>query len=570
MKIELLKSNVSSFASLLPKQLITTSVFWWFLPISIILPISFGQINVTSFRNISLWLLIGTTAHFAMFPFMIYGRAGKNLVEQIILILMMGVVRGSLISLLPPIFRLTDELSLVTRITNSTVSVFYWNLVGSILIQYGSAFRNQVKEILNEILEKQIVGLPAAAKSSSNELTKIIGYLQEKIIKTVGASPSKEEILMASREIDTLIADHIKPLSKSRWRDGQLTWVRAGFIALIKSALDSTKIPVLGVIITALPFAIITQISRVGVIGTILVQSFWVLITLTINWLVFQSKPSGKYFKYNLRFLLGVIFISYPTTFIFQSNISIANPDSLQTKFQGYFVSMVVEISLFLLGAILITLHKEQEFAFEFLKGVINRGQLESLLTKTRTGNSDAQFAQYLHAEVQSQLLACKLLLLKAAESNFELFPPEITQQIIERMEKISAPYEAPATRIPSQRIKELSISWSGLAKINYDLPSELEVLNQYSDVTSQLIEEAVVNSIRHGKASEIWISARLHNQNLEVKIIDNGQLGSAKSSRGLGSILFDTFTKSWSLDHKNEQTVLIFSIDTTLKGSLL
>ena len=137
-------------------------------------------------------------------------------------------------------------------------------------------------------------------------------------------------------------------------------------------------------------------------------------------------------------------------------------------------------------------------------------------------------------------------------------------------MEKISEPYEAPAARIPTERIAELSNSWAGLATINYELPKELEILNSYSDIASQLIEEAVVNSIRHGKASEIWISARLNSENLEVKIIDNGQLGSDKSSHGLGSILFDTFTKSWSLNHVQNQTALIFTIDTTQKGSLL
>lgn len=570
MRIKLIKDESRKLLSFLPKKLITTSVFWWLLPISIVLPILFGQFNISNPKEISLWLLIGTLAHFAMFPFVIYGKNEKSKSDQIILIFMMGVVRGSLISLLPPIFGFGDQISLLSRVTNSAVAVFYWNIIGSVVVEYGASFREKIKEVLNEILEKQIVGVPSIAKASSNDLTKVIGYLQEKIVKTVGASPTKEQLVAASNEIDSLIAEHIKPLSKSRWRDGQLTWFRAGFFHVVRSSLETTKIPVLAVVLFALPFALVTQTGRIGIAGTLIVQSIWILITLSLKKFIYRNFSDGNCLKQNLTFLIAVIFISYPVTFIIQSNLSIASPSSLQTKVQGYVVSMIVELFLFLFSTILIALRNDQEFAFEFLKGVINRGQLESLLTKTRSGNSDAQFAQYLHAEVQSQLLACKLLLLKAAESNFELFPPEITQQIIERMEKISEPYEAPAARIPAERIQELSVSWVGLANIDYDLPKELNELKHYSDVVSQLIEEAVVNSIRHGKANEISISAQFINQDLMVKIKDNGQLGGDGSSHGLGSILFDTFTKNWSLNRENDQTVLLFTIDTTEKGSLL
>lgn len=570
MRIKLIKDESRKLLSFLPKKLITTSVFWWLLPISIVLPILFGQFNISNPKEISLWLLIGTLAHFAMFPFVIYGKNEKSKSDQIILIFMMGVVRGSLISLLPPIFGFGDQISLLSRVTNSAVAVFYWNIIGSVVVEYGASFREKIKEVLNEILEKQIVGVPSIAKASSNDLTKVIGYLQEKIVKTVGASPTKEQLVAASNEIDSLIAEHIKPLSKSRWRDGQLTWFRAGFFHVVRSSLETTKIPVLAVVLFALPFALVTQTGRIGIAGTLIVQSIWILITLSLKKFIYRNFTDGNCLKQNLTFLIAVIFISYPVTFIIQSNLSIASPSSLQTKVQGYVVSMIVELFLFLFSTILIALRNDQEFAFEFLKGVINRGQLESLLTKTRSGNSDAQFAQYLHAEVQSQLLACKLLLLKAAESNFELFPPEITQQIIERMEKISEPYEAPAARIPAERIQELSVSWVGLANIDYDLPKELNELKHYSDVVSQLIEEAVVNSIRHGKANEISISAQFIKQDLMVKIKDNGQLGGDGSSHGLGSILFDTFTKNWSLNRENDQTVLLFTISTEQKGSLL
>ena len=137
-------------------------------------------------------------------------------------------------------------------------------------------------------------------------------------------------------------------------------------------------------------------------------------------------------------------------------------------------------------------------------------------------------------------------------------------------MEKISQPFDRPVARITSKRVDELANSWVGLASITSDLPAELDTLHPYSDIVSQLIEEAVVNSIRHGGAKEIRISAKFSGLDLKVRVSNDGVLGTASGSRGLGSILFDTFSKEWSLTNEGGQTVLLFVIDTTQKEGVL
>jgi hypothetical protein len=502
-----------------------------------------------------------------MFPFVIYGKNGKTITEQIVLIFMMGIVRGILISILPPIFGMQDEQSFLAHVTNSAVAVFYWNIIGSIILEHGSRFRSRVKELLNEILEKQLLGIPSVAKESSNELTRIIGVLQEKIVTVVGNSPSREDIIKASSEIDALINEHIKPLSRLRWRDEHLTWVRSGVFSVIRTCLESNKIPVVAVIVFSMPFSIVTQTSRIGLLGTLLVQSFWLIVTLGINWLVYRKNHTSNLTSSNLTFLAGVVFISYPTTYLFQSKIPVATPDSLESILQGYIVSMITQVLLYIIATFVISLREVQDFAFAFLKETIRRGDLANLVDRTRSNSLDAQFAQYLHAEVQSQLIACKLLLLKAAESSFELFPPEVTQQIVERMEKISLPYEPAKIKSTAAQVRELSISWAGMAKISYELPDEFEDINGYSQILSQLITEGVVNSIRHGGASEISISTSFGGNEIQVKIVDNGHLESDTNSQGLGSILFNTFAKSWNLSRQDNQTVLLFTVDTNQKG---
>ena len=299
-----------------------------------------------------------------------------------------------------------------------------------------------------------------------------------------------------------------------------------------------------------------------------MVQLTWItLVVILDRFILPQVSIERGYAKLNLLFLASLIILMYPVTFTVQALLPFGTPTSQTAMVLGYLISSVTQTGFFLIGAMLFSIQSDQGFAFQFLSDIIKKGELEELLKQTQSGNLDSKFAQYMHAGVQSQLLACKLLLLKAAESDFELFPPEITKQIIDRMEKIKAPYLRPVARITSDRVRELSQSWLGLADISYSLSPDLHLLQSYSDITSQLIEEAVVNAIRHGNATKISIESRNLDDLLEVVITDNGKLESNKSKGGLGTILFNTFTEDWKVSDISGQTVLTFAISTQSPG---
>lgn len=555
--------EAKTIIKLLPKSLISMKVFLWTYPISIGLSLALAPDNVSGLQNSLLWLFIGFAAHTAMLPFVLYAKEHEKLYEQILLVLAMGATRGAVLVLLPPILDLQDSLTALARIANSTVAVFYWFQAGSIIVEYGSTFRERIKDLVKELLEKNIVDLSASTKIGSNELINVIGHLQKKILETVGSNPTKEAMVGASKEIDRLITEHIRPLSKSTWKDGELTWLKAGFFSVLRQTLTNNRIPVTGVILLTLPFAFLTQSSRVGLLSTFVVLSIWVPMAIFADRLIYKNQENADYLKLNLRFITSLVFIVYPITFLFQNVLPITRDPSLPAMIFGYLLSMATQLSLFIVSTLLVALYDDQEFAFEFIRDLIKRDELETFLAKTKEGGSGENYAQYLHAEVQSQLLACKLLLLKAAESDFDLFPPEITNQIIERMEKIKQPYQRPASRIPAQRLSELSASWQGLAEISHDLPAELNELRGNSDVISQLIEEAVVNSIRHGGANKICITASLQPLGVEVTVSDNGTMDSLTQSKsGLGSILFDTFAKRWSRVREGNGTVVTFLVE--------
>jgi hypothetical protein len=496
-----------------------------------------------------------------MLPFVLYGR-NKDLGEQILLLLLMGFVRGAVIGIFAPIFNVDDSLTVIVRAVNSMLAVFYWFQAGAIVVEYGSEFRNKLRQLLNEVLEKNIVNFSSQAKDSNNKIVEVIGFLQEKIVKITGSSPSKDELLGASEEIDRLITDHIKPLSHSRWKDGELVWVRSGFFTVLRRTLSQNPIPVVAVILLTWPFTIVAQISRIGVVQTIVVQLTWTTLAYLLIRIVYRKFETEQIFRKNMTFLIALPTV-YFITFIIQHNFPISSNQSFLNMFSGYLISGLSQIAFYLVGTLLLALRNDQEFVFQFIVDAIKAGELERLIEKTKSGNLDSNYAQYLHAEVQSQLLACKLLLLKAAESDFSLFPPEITKQIVDRMERLKQPYEKPPARIPSKRLAELQQSWNGLARLTFNCSREFDELHSFSDVTSQLIEEAVVNSIRHGKATEIQVRGSGSNDFITVEVHDNGTFISGKTHRGLGTILFETFADSWQLVGGPNGSVLTFTVNT-------
>jgi len=71
----------------------------------------------------------------------------------------------------------------------------------------------------------------------------------------------------------------------------------------------------------------------------------------------------------------------------------------------------------------------------------------------------------------------------------------------------------------------KVDVNWANLP---WDLGS------QYNDVVFNVIREALINSFRHGKATQISIHFRMGNQVLDIDITDNGQ-GAKSIIKGIG-----------------------------------
>lgn len=79
------------------------------------------------------------------------------------------------------------------------------------------------------------------------------------------------------------------------------------------------------------------------------------------------------------------------------------------------------------------------------------------------------------------------------------------------------------------------NVESTGKIKVNLSLDEEAnESLSKYKDLICTSIKEAITNSIKHGKASEVYINMEIDKDNACIKIKDNG-LGCHTFTKGNG-----------------------------------
>ena len=560
-----INDDVLSITKLLSNQLISWPLFWLSLPVSILVAIVLIAPRSSTFSEILKWVVIAVFSHLCMAPFVFYMRNRPEKQLQIALVFAMGTVRGGVIGLTAPLLGLVDSVPIPVRMANSAVAVFYWMQIGSIYFDVRNSYRKSLQALLRKAIfepSSEIEG-NVISKNFSNSKEKFRVLIENLKIEISAKSDSNTEPNLQDqiKAIDVLIDNHIKPQSAKKWKDSELIWPEFSFKSLLVQSLSSTRIPLLGVIILTLPFSIFGNVVGYGLILGLISVLISTICSILV-YLVIALLPDNKFSQLhrNFSFLFIWIITTTPISYFYLKRFTIEKYATPNETLQIEITEILLYLVFLIAATMLLSLKESQGRTLELFSNMIPKGELDLFITKGLEAKSQADLAQYLHAEVQSQLHACKLLLLRAAESDFSLFSPSVTQMVLKRLETLDLPYTKSLPRIPEERLTQIVSYWLGLASIKMDLAKELSVVSPNGEVVSQLIEEAIVNSIRHGKAKFISVVAKVEDDICEVVITNDGLL-KASGARGLGSTLFDTFADSWSIEEVLDGTKIWFKL---------
>ena len=228
-----LQVNTANLINLLPPRLISLQVFIAVLPVTVLVTIFIIPLEINRPIEYLYWLLIGLSAHLAMLPFAIYGLKRTSLREQALLVLAMGLVRGGVIGILAPLFGFTDEFSLPVRALTSMLFTFYLFQIFAIIYDFRYGFRKKVSALLKQSALSRLQIESNHSPLANSELADVIVNLQKKIRQVISEMPKSRGISESTKEIDSLVLDYIRPLSKSKWSDGDVRWMKLGFFRVL-------------------------------------------------------------------------------------------------------------------------------------------------------------------------------------------------------------------------------------------------------------------------------------------------------------------------------------------------
>ena len=556
--------ELTEIVKALPAKKLTYSAFLWSAPFTVLSSFFTTSHSGLNQSEIIRWIIILCLAHLSMLPFVVYGQEARAIKIQFPLLGIMAITRGFTIAILEPLFRIDLELPLYVEILNSAIVLFYFFSIFAIVNFFRITVRSDVKGVIEDsILQETDLAQSQLAQSQNSLIEKII-EIQRKISMAAESAVTRQSLQEQAREIDLLIRNHIRPLSHSEWRKGELVQVR-GFQSVLRSALSKRLIPVLGVSFFAIPFYFKYSTLAIGFL-----QAIYIVVTfnlfVALAWLWSHRSPQfgqATNFPKNRAFFAFLFFFVFPIN----TALELISPfgdvpfeDSIRHNFLLY-----LSLSLFCLLAVLsLQLIEEEKSAISMIRRELESQNSPASSVGQQASVDSLNYAQYLHAEVHSQLLGCKLLLLKSAESESPQFTPEMLHLINQKLQALARPYSPRAEKTPSERISDFFSSWSGIVNIESLISSEIDKTGESGTHAAQIIEESVVNAVRHGQATEIRVVLEIIADQITISISNNGSLIESNSDSGLGSLLFDTFTSEWSIGVENSKVESRFKITLT------
>jgi signal transduction histidine kinase len=232
----------------------------------------------------------------------------------------------------------------------------------------------------------------------------------------------------------------------------------------------------------------------------------------------------------------------WSTTFFYQLLLSIT------------FVALLITVNGYSV------VHRQRNEVIASLEKHIAGGKYSTNIVEGGTAQRNTDLANYLHGEIQAGLTASSLLLQQAAKSG----DSDLAQEALERASGLlnqdltNISYTRMAT--PDVKIQKIVDAWKGIADISVALPPFDQLVDGALRNSVQLIEEAVANSIRHAKATDIKISGVLKKDLLTITIISNGD-PMTKGKAGLGTKMFNDLSVEWNYASESGHNRLTFTL---------
>ena len=553
---------------------ITWRIFFTTIPIDIIVLILAADHTVKNFREACVWGLVALISHIALIPLVTVGVAQsqqwRNWKFDLGFLFLLGATRGFVINICVDQFDLVQTVSDGYKVFNSMVALPQWFVGVAVFIESRRNYQNTFRELFAKAMHreqetherKQI--FPQGSSKTDETIARlqfITSNLASDIQKLIKRPNELKDFAIEAEKIQHLIDDDLRPASAELWRDTTLKSPKISFWTLVQIALLESRLRVLLVIIISVPYLFVGLNGAYGFEIAIFHCTLVSLFDLTIfglSELIYKFKILNRA-RSNIFLLATSFFLPFLIQFDFVPRRLAISSNSVAILL-GQLLLSVTYISLLITVNGYSIINRQRAEVISSLERHISGDRYHSSINESSSAQRKADLANYLHGEIQAGLTASSLLLQQAAKSG----DSDLAQEALERASGLlnqdltNISYTRMAA--PDIKIKKIVEGWKGIADISVSLPS-FDLLNENVSRTSvQLIEEAIANSIRHAKATDIKVSGILKKDLLTISIISNGE-SMSKGKAGLGTKMFNDLAAEWHYANESGHNRLTFTL---------
>lgn len=367
------------------------------------------------------------------------------------------------------------------------------------------------------------VGLdPDVLDDAASSLTKAVGGAEE------GATLDGSDIASRLREV----AEHtVRPVSHRLMGAAQdAEPPRLRLRSIVRAALHQDPFPIVPVLVIWLISSWPGEWARWGFGSSIvIVGSTMALIAIfyDLGRRLVRVWPAGRFVIF-VAVMLTVVAAASAVAWAFVPGMT---TEQLVTNALATAVWLPV---LTLVTSIASSAFRQADELVANLAREVNEAQIELLAIDAEASQQLRRLARYLHADVQPRVLAAAWQV-QSGNDDPSVDVSTRIEELAQSLRGIGMAMSLATEEAPG--LKDVVDRWHGLVDVEIGSDVEQACAGPSREVV-ELIDEAVANAYRHGRARHVWVSCR-YEQDRWVIVVDDDGKGPQRGEPGLGSAIY-------------------------------
>lgn len=440
-----------------------------------------------------LWLGAGAIAQIALTAVYLLASAlgaGRYRIAVLAAVVLGAAARAASLSLILQQVSVTDPLDTDQRLLSATVTYTAWGVILGVVVQGYTEYSSRITDLLSRV-DRTLADSRALASE------------WERRLQDTAMTPQALERAAAALHED--VERRLRPLSHRLWLGLTHREMRQRF----GTALLTEPLPIVWIVVVSVPLYMWPVAHHLGLVTAALVG-----LTTALGVGIVLAAGEGL-----ARQWPHIAVIARIGSIVLAAAVPAAVDritDDVVYPAGTAVVTVMMVTAIISVQIIAVALRQRRRSIADL------NGRIDTLERQRR------EVATYLHSTMQSRWTAAALRLQEAAERG----DAEAARQALAQARGLVDSERSDA--LPLVDLEEVARSWEGIAAIDLTIPADLP--DDARSPLGHLIEEAVANAVRHGRARNVSILVTVTESCVEVVVSDDGIGVSPQPRQGLGT----------------------------------